>query len=575
MATGIQCATHESPISILLMRLHILSRIFVACVLSLSTSLNAQSSLVPALHPVYDWLEMQRVNGLAPTYQHEVRPQSRATILVLLHALERDSLKLGRVHRNLLRDFLNEFDMDRLIANRMFTRESVKQLPGSLLPAIRNRKDPVLYANQSSDSTFSGAFYAEKEIGVLNLDQNGGTKRGRLAIKGVKAFANTNFGLGFHIETEHADIASNRELLARDEKLGTTFGYRVAHEKESASYETFVSYRRPYLELHLGRGSVAMGAALTDPVIIRPDAPNIGFLRMQVGTPTFNLVFLQGSFDADPQYTKQVYDGDTIQVRIAPQRWAALQRITWQPVNQLTIAIHEMTIYSGRGLDFDYLNPVNPQFFSQYDKGDRDNSFVGADIITRPLRGTELFGSLLVDDINSTGKFFRFDTKAALSVGARQRILQNVQLGTSYTRSDPYMYTHFQRLDTWEQDGRPLGQSIGPNATELAVRVTSWLPLRTRVMIGVRQIKQGLNPVDSAGRQTANVGGDLFKGEPSKYPGLFNGADVQNTRRFEVELETELVRSLKLAFKLRDDNVTKGLQLPSNRFIDVRLRYGF
>ena len=80
---------------------------------------------MPALHPVYDWLEMQRVNGLAPTYQHEVRPQSRATILVLLHALERDSLRLGRVHRNLLRDFLNEFDMDRLIANRMFTRESV------------------------------------------------------------------------------------------------------------------------------------------------------------------------------------------------------------------------------------------------------------------------------------------------------------------------------------------------------------------------------------------------------------------------------------------------------------------
>jgi len=557
------------------MRLHRLSLIFVACALLFAAPIRAQSSLVPALHPVYDWLQMQRVNGLLPTYQHEVRPQSRATVLELLHALDRDSLKLGRVHRNLLRDFLNEFDMDRLIANRLFTRDFAKQLPSSFPAAIRNRRDPVLYAAQSSDSTFSGAFYAEKAIGTLSLNQNGETKTGQLAIKGVKAFANTNFGLGFHIEAEHVDIAPNRELLERDEKFGSAYGYRAFNEKESASFETFASYRRPYLEMHLGRGSLAMGAALTDPVVIRPDAPNIGFFRMQVGTPTFNLVMLQGSLYAEPNFTEQVYNGDTIQVKVAPQRWATIQRLTWKPINQLTIALHEMTIYSGRGLDFDYLNPVNPQFFSQGDKGDRDNTFVGMDVITRPVRGTELFGSLLVDDLNSIPGFLKFDTKAILSVGARQRVLDNVQLGASYTRSDPYMYTHFQRLDTWEQSGRPLGQSIGPNATELALRVTSWLPLRTRIMLGARQIKQGLNPINSSGHQTADVGGDLFKGVPSSYPGLFVGADVHSTRRIELEFETELVRSLKVSFKVRDDNVTGGMQLPSNRFIDFRLRYGF
>ncbi|MEP6833762.1 MAG: capsule assembly Wzi family protein [Gemmatimonas sp.] len=557
------------------MRLYRLSLIFAACALSLSAPLRAQSSLVPALHPVYDWLEMQRVNGMVPAYQHEVRPQSRATVLELLHGLEHDSLKLSRINRNLLREFLNEFDMNRLIANRMLTRDFVKKLPRSFPTALRDRKDPVLYAGQSRDSTFSGAFYAEKAIGALSLNQNGETKTGQLAIKGVKAFANTNFGLGFHIEAEHADIASNRELLARDEKLGSAYGYRAFEAKESASFEAFVSYRRPYLEMHLGRGALAMGAALTDPVVIRPDAPNIGFFRMQVGTPTFNLVLLQGSLYAEPHFEEQVYDGDTIDVKVAPQRWAAIQRLTWKPVNQLTIALHEMTIYSGRGLDFDYINPVSPQFFSQGDGGDRDNTFVGLDVITRPVRGTELFGSLLVDDLNSIPGFLKFDTKAIASVGARQRVLQNVQLGASYTRSDPYMYTHFQRLDTWEQSGHALGQSIGPNATELALRVNSWLPLRTRIMLGARQIKQGLNPVDSSGRQTANVGGDLFKGVPSSYPGLFAGADVHYTRRVELEFETEFIRSLKIAFKLRDDKVTGGMQLPSNRFIDFRLRYGF
>lgn len=571
---GIQCDHDDCKLFDLRMRLRSLVLTIVACTFTSSAQLRAQSSLVPALHPVYDWLEMQRVNGFVPTYQHEVRPQSRATVVELLHALERDSLKLGRANRNLLRDFLNEFDMRRLIANRLFTRESLRR-PRSLLTGVMSRKDPVLYANESRDSTFSGAFYAEKSVGALSLTEKGVTKTGRLGLEGVKAFANTNFGIGFHAEMEHVGISPNRELLVRDEKFGSAFGYREFNEKESASFETFVSYRRPHFELHLGHGSLAMGAALTDPVVLRPDAPSIGFFRMQVGTPTLNLVMLHGSLYAASHFTEQVYEGDTIQVKVAPQRWAAIQRLTWKPINQLTIALHEMTIYSGRGLDFDYLNPVSPQFFSQGDKGDRDNTMVGADIITRPVRGTELFGSLLLDDINTLPGFLKYDTKAVMSIGARQRLIQNVQLGASYTRSDPYMYSHFQRLDAWEQDGRPLGQSIGPNATELALRVTSWLPFRSRVMFGVRRIKQGLNPVDSLGHQTADVGGDIFTGVPSSYPGLFAGADVHNTRRLELELETELIRSLRIALKVRDDDVTGGRQLPTNRFIDFRMRYGF
>ncbi|MGV3708975.1 MAG: hypothetical protein ACO1Q7_09040 [Gemmatimonas sp.] len=541
-----------------------------------SAPVHAQSSIVPALHPVYDWLEMQRVNGLVPKYQHEVRPQSRATIVALLHGLEQDSTKLSRMHRNLLRDFLSEFDMDRLIANRLFTREFVRALPGSIPRDARNRKDPVLYAGQSRDSTFSGALYAEIGLGNLSLSENGTKRSGYLASKGFKAFANTDFGLGFHVQAQNMYIADHRELLAFDEKLGTAHGYRVAERDASSSFETFMSYRRPYLELHLGRGSLAMGPALTDPLVIRPEAPNIGSIRMQVGTPTLNLVLLHGSLDIDPELRTEVFHGDTLQVKYAPQRWVSMQRLTWQPISQLTLALHEMTIYSARGIDFDYLNPVNPQFFSQWDKGDRDNSFAGADLVTRPIRGTELFGSLLIDDIKELGELFKLDTsKVILSVGGRQRLLQNLQLGASYTRSDAYMYSHFQRLNAWEQSGRPLGHTIGPNATEAAVRLTSWLPLRTRVMVGMRRIRKGLNPVDSTGAITRNVGGDLFEGDANDYPGLFNGAELHNINRLELELETELIRALNISFKLRDDKVTLGRQIPSSRFIDFRLRYGF
>lgn len=565
--------TRHSSLGLMLKRL---AALLTLCITCLAMPLAAQSSLVPALHPVYDWLEMLRVNGLVPSYQHEVRPQSRATINTLLHELERDSLQLSRAHRMLLHDFLNEFDMQRLVENRGFTRDFLHDFPRSIIPAVTSRKDPVIYAAQSRDSMFSGAFYFQFGLGDLRLTQQGTTTSGYLTSKGFKLFANTKFGVGFHVEAENTAISRNRELLARDEKLGTAFGYRAQMRSASSSFETFVSYRRPYLELHLGRGSVAMGPAITDPLVIRSDAPNIGFFRLQIGNPTLNLVSLQGSLEADPETLQQTYQGDTISVRYAPQRWVSLQRLTWQPISQLNMALHEMTIYSARGLDLDYLNPVNPQFFSQWDKGDRDNSFAGVDIITRPVRGTELFGSLLIDDIKELTELFKFDTsKVIVAVGGRQKLLQNVQLGASYTRSDAFTYTHYQRLNVWEQSGRPLGQSIGPNAKELAVRLTSWLPLRTRVMVGTRFIRQGLNPVDSEGRETSNVGGNLFEGEANNYPGLFHGADIHDTRRIELQIETELIRGLRISLRAQDDKVTRGLQLPSNRFVDFRLRYGF
>ena len=578
---GMQCVTiefpspvHRPPSPFFVTRL---LAFLVASMFALAAQLPAQSSLVPANHPVYNWLEMQRVNGLVLEYQDEVRPQSRATVVGLLHELENDSLKLSRSHRALLRDFLNEFDMQRLVNNGLIRRDFFRKLPSSVVAAAKARTDPYVYAGISADSAFSGALYLQIGLGDLRLTQSGATKAGYLANKAFKAFVNTNFGLGFHVEADNAYIFSNRELLSRDEKLASTYQYRVEKSDAASTYEAFVSYRRKYLELHFGRGSLSMGPAVTDPIIIRPDAPNIAFLRAQLGTPALNLVSLAGSLDSDPflSYTF-AGAGDSVPIRDAAQRWVAMHRLTWQPKKQLTLALHEMTVYGARGLDFDYLNPVNPQFLSQRDKGDRDNLFIGTDIIVRPIAGTELFGTFLLDDIKRLSQLVKLDTsKLIFSVGGRQKLVQNVQLGASYTRSDAFTYTHWLPLNAWQEDGRPLGQSIGPNATELAARITTWLPLRTHVMLGVRRIRKGLNPVDSAGNIIKNVGGDLLSGLPNDYPGLFGGADVNETRRFEAQIETEVIRALNVSLKIQDDHVTRGLQLPTNRFVDFRFRYGF
>src|SRR5690349_12656483 len=100
----------------------------------------AQASIVPASHPVYDWLLQERIEGRLPTYQHEVRPMSRATIVGHLKTLAAMEDKLSAGERKLLNDFRNEFEMDRLVANRGWTGPFLRGLPGSIPGAIRDRR---------------------------------------------------------------------------------------------------------------------------------------------------------------------------------------------------------------------------------------------------------------------------------------------------------------------------------------------------------------------------------------------------------------------------------------------------
>ena len=500
----------------------------------------------------------------------------------MLRKLAADSMSIAPAHRALLRDFLNEFDMRRLVANRMFTKKFARNLPGSLLESISARTDPVLYAGITSDSVFGGAVYFNYGLGEMVLKQ-GTTSSGYLATKGFKAFVNASFGLGFHVEADNVSITSNRFLLAHDEKWGSEFVYRDHGTRNaSTSSEAYISFRAPFVEMHLGTGSSAVGPAVTDPLILRPDAPNIASFRLQVGKPVLNLLYTLGHLDSDPFDVKVLsISGDSIVVRRQYERWVAMQRLTWQPIPKFTLALHEMTVFSARWLDLDYLNPTNPQFFSQAGKGDLDNSFAGADVVVRPVAGTELFGSLLIDDLVKLTSLLTFSsdtTKVIATVGVHQRLLSNVHFGASYTRSDPFTYTHKYFLNTWENVGRPLGQSIGPNAKEYAARVISWLPMRTKIMTGIRFIQRGLNPVDANGKEIENVGGNLLEGDVGvnfSWKGLFYHADVQDVHLLELEAETEVIRGLHVSIKVQDTHVTRGLQLPTNQFVDFRLRYGF
>jgi hypothetical protein len=540
---------------------------------------SVQASIVPATHSVYDWLDQQRVFGRLPGYEAEERPMSRGTILAHLRTVERDSAHLSRTDRALLTDFLNEFDFKRLEANGLFRKSLIENPPKGVIDAVRDRRDPYIYAGPIGDSTITGAFWVRKGSGEGWSSGAGVNEYAYLWTRGLRAFVNSSSGLGFHVELDMA-YANDAWLYRLDPRLRVNETFLNDTTFPPTAYETWVSFQRHNLFIAMGKGASAFGPGVTDPLVLREGAPSLGQFRITLGPQKLHLTFVQAQLDGAQETDTTFVSGKPIVATSPVPRWVAMTRVTWNPIPQLGVTLHQMTVYSLRGVDFEYLNPLLPSLFGGTDKASDDNGFVGADVIGRPFKGTELTASALIDDAKGYNfKPFGHDTaKVALNLSAQQRLPLDIRLGLSYTKVDPFTYTNHVATDAWTISGVPLGPAIGPNADEVAIRLTRWFPWRTRVMIGTRHIRKGLDPLDATGNVLNVVGGDL--GEPLNatggvYGSFLTGSDLQEYRLDELEFESEPIRGLHMTAAMQSIAIIKGTRVPGTHSWFLRWSYGF
>jgi len=540
-----------------------------------SGSALAQASMVPTPHPVYDWLQYQRVAGRLPTYQHEVRPMSRATIVGHLTTLAAMEGRLSRGERNLLDDFRNEFEMERLVRKRGWSRTLATEFPRSIARAIKERHDPVLLARGSDTSLVSGAVYGALGGSVLSLDDTAASSKYATS-QLVRAFFNTSYGVGWHFEYDNLYAAQSPHLIRRIPRYNTE-ALKI-NSDASEEYESFVSLRaRRWFEAYMGWGGQALGAAIADPLVLRPDATPFPSMRVYFGGPRLNLVALHGALRSANVLDSSGTPSVPVYNRSAPERFFASHRLTWMPHQRLSLVVHEQTVYANRGPDLTYLNPLVPMLLTQERVGDRDNLMVGGDAIYRPRDGTEITGAFLLDDrsaVDPAAPTFGPFKKVA-QLGVEQQLLTGVRLGVGYTWTDPWAYTHWIALNTWESGGKPLGPVIGPNSEELAVRLTAWLPFRTRLMAGYRRAKRGLDPAAADTNTSLCVGGNLLCGTLAKESPRFQGADVHVVGRVDLEAWTEPIRGIPVLLTVRDDHVFQGTRLETFRFVNLTVRFGY
>ena len=538
----------------------------------------AQTSLVPAQHPVYEWLHRQRVLGRADRYAYATLPLSRDAIAQHLGALSTRQ-DLGRTDRLLLETYLREFSAAGLAAS---ADENLLRGEGSIrerVPRIlRAYGEPHIFA--ATEDGYAFALDLTQSFEHAALDDAGMDRTAWLVSRGVRAFADFYGHFGLHFEAGNIEARGDREVLALDPLYGKTFEV-VRQAKNNSNYiEAFVSGRYRALSAHLGHGALRVGPGAGETIWLSRDASKFDWFRLDLDTRHFRYVALQGAPAADAADGLLILEGgDSVGTRIAPQRWVALHRLELLLPGNLRLGVSELIAWSARGLDLAYLNPVSPLFFSELDNHDRDNAVLGLDMTWRPLAGMEMHGAVFVDDaereadivVPSSGR----GATRAFDIGITGSHAAGLDAGARYVRLEPFVYAHWQALNALEQRGFPYGHSLGPNADEVRVWARLWLPRRTALAVTVTRSRKGLDPVDADGNTVENVGGSFVEGRLQQAYTFLEAADVQRWQEFGIDADTEPWRGFRFSVRLSHRAMTAGERIMDRTYLDTRLRIGF
>ncbi len=563
--------------------------ITLASGLATPTAASAQSSLVPVQHPVYEWLHRQRILGYVPDFQLEMRPISRNQVFG--HLMRVDSIigsgdsALDDFDRTHLQTYIREFariGSPESVTTSFLGGDEAIAGSGGFVDRFRewlgNYREPHLYAFADSSRAF--AIDGWGSVGRISGSEAGTSFSSFRDEKGIRAYADFLGHFGLHLEAGNLAGHSGDPAVRFDPLYNKTFEAVVQQKSNSTYVEASASARLGPVALSIGHGGMQVGPGRRTSLLLSRDASTFDWIRLDLDFKKFTYTALHGSMASDVEFGQIVFPDDTVRTNFAGARWLAIHRFDFRPTDRVRLGFTEMLTYSARPTDYAYLNPIAPLFFSELDSGDRDNAVWVFDGTVRPIDGVEVYGTLFIDDLVTFGDIFNsgpeVDVDRAFDVGIDAALPYGVEAGLRYVRIDPWVYTHWQRLNTLDQRGFPLGHPLGPNATTREAHIGTWLPLRGYVGLSLAQSKKGLNPVDANGDLIENVGGDLELGALTADQGnfsLFENSDLQEFKTIGFEAGFEPVRGVRFDLQYQKRTQSVGDRMPEYNYMTVRVRY--
>lgn len=529
-----------------------------------------QASLVPSYHQVYDWLHYQRVMGHAPYYNYEVLPLTRGQITKVLAGINDEDL--NQADKRTRHSYLREFSVDSL---RKYTTSSLLQgedkVYNRFVDVVLSDEEPHVYVWDNEKATIAfDAFVNPASTFVSDGDQDFNSPFYNAVV--FRSYGSI-FGIaGYHYE--HYALSYTNELR--------TFGYLPFYSRNAKyvlngdsmhHFEGYAGFHKDFWSFFIGRGTLKHGVGKRDNLVFSREGIPFDWVRLNIDTKYIDYSKVVGFLTWQPRQV-QLEEFGGIYGRVSPSRYTVYHRIQFQPASWISFGYYEMVNYSNREFEITYVNPVTRLTFMEFEQDDQDNGFAGFDGTLRPIKGLEIYGEILVDDLGFTSDLLRWNkdkrkganSNFAHHLGISYALKTGQVFNINYQKVDPNIYAHKFPLNAHSESGFGLGSQIGPNGDELSFNFDQWFSLRSKLSLGYSFNRHGLNFFDEGG-EFVDAGGDINDSyfiDPDNgiiRASEFLGGDLHEWNRFSAQFDYYPWRSIKLSADLSYRNITLGEQL--------------
>ncbi len=525
--------------------------IFLLLYLSTFTFSFSQVEHVVVQHPVYQFLEYNYTRGILENFSLSSLPLQRKEIQDALKIIRENESILSEADKKTLALFEKEFELSsRQNATIFFSKSDSNQLLFS-----RILTDDEKYIYRYSDSSNSVSLIPLGSVENINkLNQNNEYDKVLLGNLGFRLYGTIDNSLGYGLQvTNGVVLAGTRNLAVEESKITRNIKFSLLNSDFDFS-ESHIRYSKNWFHFIFSRETRLIGSGLRQKLIISDNAPPMDGISLGARFSTFE--YRYSHFKLLGQADSNIPVGAFTDI---PPKYFVLQKFTFKPSWGDLTYFHSI-VYSGRELEFAYLNPLSFLKSIEHALRDRDKTTMGFDFNINPLRNLQISGTWMLEDIiiSKIGTGF-WSNKTAWNISMKYSLPFSADIGIEYTRIEPYMFTHFNVQNNRTNDGYLFGTYLYPNSDETALQFRWFWGNRYPLIVSVIYQRHGNNIYDENGNLVRNVGGDPFyvrKPQDSETVVFLDG-DRTNTLSVSINFGYEILRGLNIQglylLRLTDD----------------------
>ena len=485
-----------------------MKKLFALLFIVLSCSAFAQLEDVPVEHKVYDFFTRLNIQHIISGYSAFESPISRKDVAKFLKQAQDNSGKLDESDRKTLSDLEKEFEFD-LYGT---TDHQQSLLEGNRYNILAQDPKYIYYYVAPGTGNVWVNFYAQGDyLALKNKDYKNNSV---LGIVGGEIRGTLYDKFGFYIHSTDGNAWGNRDVAMRMKNL--RYNWNLQHTQDNSFFDETRGYCTAEffgMQLKFGRDRELRGYG-PNKLIMSDNAPEADFIALKFSIGALDYSTFHGKLVGPHSDSIDAVQGIITNVQ---EKYLVYHRLSFRVSKTTRFSAGEMVIYSDRGLDLSYLNPIAFYKTIEHSNQDRDNSLLFFDLSNTSIEGWRFYAEALIDDINA-GKVGTgwYGNQMAYQFGITSFALYKVapvDFNFDYIHVEPYVFTHRIQSNNYTNDGYAIGLDTDPNSAIIAGKVTYRPTSRLNCAFQYSYRIHGANPIDPVtGVVTKNVGGDINLG---------------------------------------------------------------